>query len=227
VLLSTGALAAIIVLAYIGARHPEASVTQNPPVLPSRDYPKPNPPPPVDPAFNPSQLVGNWRSVVTGPGQQLDEQLEVYPDSSLRVLFQNVSAGVGTWQYDSAADSLTVTNYTNLTDGDKFSCDWKNSSAAHDRFNGVCIDGMQRSWNVALTRLPGRLAAQSYIVPRVNLSGLSTAERAAFSQYLASERCTCPCGMTLLMCLRKDLTCPYSPNLAQVALNAFLQRTHA
>lgn len=229
-LVAAGALATIIVLAYIGSRHPDASVAQNPPVLPPRDYPKPDPSPAparTEVAFNPSQLVGNWRGVVTGPGQQLDEELEVYPDSSLRVLLQNVSTGVGTWQYDSAADSMRITNYTNLIDGDKFSCDWKNASDTHDRFNGVCVDRMQRSWNVSLTRLPGRPAVQSYIVPRVNLASLSTAERAAFSQYLASQRCTCPCGMTLLMCLRKDLTCPYSPNLAQVALNAFLQRTRA
>jgi len=230
VLVSCGVVAAIIALGYIGSHqdsHQNGPVVPNPAPPFRSDDPKPNPPRQIEAAFNPSQLVGNWRGVVTGPGQQLDEELEVYPDSSLRVLLQNVSTGVGTWQYDSSADSMKITNYTNLIDGDKFSCDWKNASDAHDRFNGVCIDRMQRSWNVSLTRLPGRPAVQSYIVPRVNLASLTTAERAAFSQYLASQRCTCPCGMTLLMCLRKDLTCPYSPHLAQVALNAFLQRTRA
>jgi hypothetical protein len=144
------------------------------------------------------------------------------------LLPNNTTNGVGTWQYDPAADSLKVTHYTNLINGVKLVCNWKNASDAHDRFSGACIDRMQQqSWNVLLTRLPGRLAVQSYIVPRVNLAGLTTAERAAFSQYLATQSCTCGCRMTILMCLRKDPNCRYSPNLAQIALTAFLQRTRA
>jgi len=229
VLVTSGALAAVIALAaYFGSRHPDDPVSQNQPAVSApQDYPKPNTPPQTYAAFNPSQLVGNWRGVVTAPGQQFDEVLEAYPDSSFRVLFQNMTAGVGTWQYDSAADSLKVTNYVNLNDGVKFSCDWKNASETHDRFNGACIDRMQHSWSVSMAHVPGRPAVQSYIVPRVNVSGLTTAERATFSQYLASQRCTCKCGLTLLMCLRKDLTCPYSPNLAQNALAAFLRLTRA
>jgi hypothetical protein len=229
VLAASGALAMLIALAYIGARHPNESGSSNPPVVyPSPDS-KPNPPQPTYAAFNPSQLVGNWRGVVTGPGTQLDEEFEVYPDSSFRVLLpNNTTNGVGTWQYDPAADSLKVTHYTNLINGAKLVCNWKNAGEAHDRFSGACIDQMQQqSWNVLLTRLPGRLAVPSYIVPRVNLTGLTTAERAAFSQYLATQPCTCGCRMSLLMCLRKDPNCRYSPNLAQIALTAFLQRTRA
>jgi hypothetical protein len=229
VLAGSGALAVLIALAYIGARHPDEPGPSKPPVVyPSRDS-NPNPPQQTYAAFNPSQLVGNWRGVVTGPGTQLDEEFEVYPDSSFRVLLpNNTTNGVGTWQYDPAADSLKVTHYTNLINGVKLVCDWKNASEAHDRFSGACTDQMQQqSWNVLLTRQPGRLAVQSYIVPRVNLAGLTTAERAAFSQYLSTQPCTCGCRMTILMCLRKDPNCRYSPNLAQIALTAFLQRTRA
>jgi hypothetical protein len=230
VLVASGALAALIALAYVGTRHPDdPGPLPQPVVPPSRDYSTPNPPHQTYAAFNPSQLVGNWRGVVTGPGSQLDEEFEVYPDSSFRVLLpNNTTNGVGTWQYDPAADSLKVTHFTNLINGVKLVCNWKNASEAHDRFSGACIDSMQQqSWNVSLTRLPGRPAMQSYIVPRVNLASLTTAERAAFSQYLASQRCTCQCGMSVLMCLRKDPNCRYSPNLAQNALTAFLQRTRA
>jgi hypothetical protein len=215
VLMASGALATVIALAYIGSHSA------------SRDYPKPISPRQTDAAFNASQLVGNWRGVVTGPGQQPDQEFEVYPDSSFRVLARNITIGVGTWQYDPAADSVKVANYTNLSNGVKLFCDWKNSSEAHDRFSGACNDRMQHSWNVSLTRVPGSPAVPSYIVPRVNVAALTTAERAAFYQLLANQRCTCPCGMTLLMCLRKDLTCPYSPNLAQIALANFLRLTRA
>jgi hypothetical protein len=101
---------------------------------------------------------------------------------------------------------------------------WKNAGA--DELSGGCVDRLQYSWGVELTRRDGSLPV-NFDVPRVDVSSLTLAERAAFVQVLAAKRCTCPCGMTVLVCLEKDQTCQFSPNLARNALANFLRLTRS
>jgi hypothetical protein len=170
-------------------------------------------------------FAGNWRAVVITPAQRHDEGLEVYPDGSLRFVNQNHTVAVGKWQYNSAADSLQATDATNLDDHDKYSCTWKNAGASQDALSGTCLDRLRNSWTVSLSRAPGSVSPRTYNVPRVDLSALTTAERAAFSQMLTDKQCGC--GMMLLTCLRKHPACPFQQNLAQSILAAFLQVTHS
>lgn len=203
VLAASGVLAvAIVVALYLGLR-------------PS---PNPNPGPVPNAGF---QFAGNWRAVVMTPGQRVDEELDAYADQSFRFVAQNSTAGIGKWQYNSAADSLEMSDATNLTNNAKFSCTWKNVSAAREGLSGTCIDRVQNAWTVSLSRGPGRAVERFYNVPRVDLSGLSTAEKAAFSELLARRQCGC--GMKMLVCLRTHPACPYRAGLSQTALTSFLR----
>jgi hypothetical protein len=74
-----------------------------------------------------------------------------------------------------------------------------------------------------LSQAPGGVGERSFSIPRVDLSQLDTAERAAFSHSLSTQRCGC--GMVLLTCLRKHAACPYKQNLTQTALANFLRMT--
>jgi hypothetical protein len=167
------------------------------------------------------QFAGNWRAVVMSSGQRTDEELDAYPDRSFRFVAQGITAGIGKWQYNSGTDSLELSDATNLTNNAKFSCTWKDAGAAREGFNGTCIDRMQNASTVSLSRGPGHPVEQSYNVLHVNLSGLNTAEKAAFSELLAREQCGC--GMKLLVCLRKHPICIYNTGLAQTALAKFLR----
>jgi hypothetical protein len=170
-----------------------------------------------------ASFAGNWRAVINNSGQRLDEDLEIYPDHSLRFLAENTTAAVGKWQYDSGTDSLEATDATNLKDNVQFSCTWKNAGTSREGLSGVCRDRSRNSWTISLSQAPGSVSESSFVIPRLDLSSLTTAERAAFSQSLSTQRCTC--GMTLLTCLRKHPACPYKIPLAQSALQAFVLAT--
>jgi hypothetical protein len=113
-----------------------------------------------------------------------------------------------------------VTDGANLKNRVPFTCTWKSASGSHDSLSGICQD-QQHSWTVSLSEAPSAIAGRSYNIPRVDLSALTTAEKAAFSQVLSKEPCRC--GMTVLTCLRKHPACQYKEPLAQTALAAFLQ----
>jgi hypothetical protein len=178
----------------------------------------PNPAPASAAGF---QFAGNWRAVVMTPGQRADEELDAYPDQSFRFVAQNSTVAIGRWQYDAAADSLDLSGAINLANNAVFSCAWKNVSAAREGLSGACVDHMQNAWTVSLSRGPGRAVERYYNVPRVDLSTLSTAEKVAFSEVLASRQCGC--GMKMLVCLRTHPACPYSAGLSQTALASFLR----
>ncbi|MGA3039794.1 MAG: toll/interleukin-1 receptor domain-containing protein [Bryobacteraceae bacterium] len=167
------------------------------------------------------QFAGNWRAVVITAGQRADEELNAYPDQSFRLVAQNSTTGIGRWQYNPAADSLELSDGTNLTNNARFSCSWKNVSAAPEGLSGTCIDRAQNAWTISLSRGPGRAVERYYNVPRVDLSSLSTAEKAAFTELLAREQCGC--RMKMLVCLRTHPACPYSAGLSQTALASFLR----
>ncbi len=181
--------------------------------------------PAVPPPTTPAELTGNWRTVVTGNGQELLEGVDLYPDHSFRATLNNVGGAVGRWQYNAAEDALEFSNATNFTNnGIKFSCRLRNTGISPAAFNGGCVDAAQMSWNVAMTRL-GDVSEVTYGVPKVDLSELTTAEKETFVQVLAASPCTCGCRMTILNCLRNDRACMVSPNLAQMQLAAFLRMT--
>jgi TIR domain len=198
---------------------------------PDSDQPSPasaSEAPPSRPAVTPSELAGSWRAVVTGQGQEMLEGVDLYPDRSFRATLNNVSGAVGKWQYDPAEDAIELSNATNILNGTKFSCKLKTAGESPAAFNGGCIDAVQMSWNVAMTR-SGSLSEMTdaaYSVPKVDLSALTTAEREAFLQVLSASWCTCGCRMTILNCLRNDRACMVSPNLAQSQLARFLRLTH-
>lgn len=165
-------------------------------------------------------FVGDWRAVVTTPSQRLDEELELYPDHSLRFVFENTTVGLGKWQSNHESNSVEVLEAHDLNKGAKYSCDWK-TAGAKDSLSGVCLDAQRNSWTVSLSAAPGSMADRSFNIPHVDLSALNIAERAALLQALSKERCGC--GMTLLTCLRKHPTCPYKAGLTQAALAKFLR----
>jgi hypothetical protein len=188
---------------------------------PARITSAPVSPPPAE--ISSAHFVGNWRAIVTGSGQQLIESVDLYPDFSFGVTLNRSSAAVGGWQYNAADDVLNFSNGTNfLNNGVKFACKLKGTDGTHANFGGPCLDLMQMSWNVALTR-EGNLSEVVYNVPKVDLSALTMAEKAAFTEALSQGFCTCGCGMTILNCLRNDRTCLVSPNLARAELVVLMQ----
>jgi hypothetical protein len=229
------AVAALVLLVvYMGKPAPSRPVTPDPkPDPPSpivvnpapRNFPSPapdlTPEPPRRPALTPAHFIGNWDAVVSG--QQGNQLVSFYGDNSVGVMVRGAAVAVGRWRYNPAAESLEIANTTNLLNNVKFACTWK--SVGSDQLSGNCMDRLRNSWTVSLTHQGGNVPEASYPIPRVNLSALTIAERAAFAQLLASRRCTCNCRMTVLVCLEKDRSCKYSPNLAQNALANFLRMT--
>jgi hypothetical protein len=228
-----GAMAALFLLvAYLGKPKlpdPVKPDQPNPPIhqtgdLPPENHPSPAPDIPIEPPRRPvptaPHVVGNWDAVVSGGGQQANELIEFYGDNSFMI--RGGVVAVGRWRYNPGSGSLE-TNATNLLTSVKFACAWKSVSSG--QFSGGCQDGLRGSSVVSLTHREGSLPEPPNSVPRVNLSSLTMAERAAFAQRLATMRCTCNCRMTVLVCLEKDRTCQYSPNLAQNALANFLRIT--
>jgi TIR domain len=174
------------------------------------------------PAAPPFQFAGHWRAVAMGPAGRTDEDLFVYPDQSLRWVAQSSTLAVGKWQDNTAADSLEATDAVDLKKNVKFSCTWKNVSESHESLNGTCLDSVRNAWTLSLSRAPGNPIVPPYNIQHVDLTTLNTAERAAFTEYLASQ--PCHCGMNVLTCLRTHYPrCTYGPGLAQEALANFLR----
>jgi len=184
------------------------------------------PPPPVisePPRINPSQFVGNWRALVTGPGQQLLESIDLYPDYSFHDTLNGATAALGRWQYNAAEDTIDVVNAVNiLNNGAKFVCKLRNQGGTG--FAGSCLDQTQLSWTVAMTH-EGGVSQEVQSIPRVEVSSLTLGEKQAFAQVLGLMPCTCGCNMTLLVCLHTDRNCNVSPALAQTQLATFLTLT--
>jgi TIR domain len=178
-------------------------------------------PPPPRAAVSSVELVGTWHAVVTAQSRRLDEMVGIYQDHSFVVTLQGEVAAVGNWQYDSASGSLRISDAVNfLANGTKFDCSYKSNEGG---LSGECVDRMRNSWGVLLSREAGELPPVPYSIPRLDISSLTMAEKVAFGMALAAARCTCPCGYTVLLCLEKDQTCPYSPTLASNMLMAFLR----
>jgi len=178
-------------------------------------------PPQPRAAVSSVEVVGKWHAVVTSQNQRLDETVGVYEDHSFIVVFQGEIAAVGNWQYDPASRSMRISDAANfLTNGTKFTCSYESSEGG---FSGECVDRMRNSWGVLLSREAGEPPPVPNSIPRVDISGLTMAEKVAFRMALAAARCTCPCGYTVLLSLEKDQTCPYSPTLASNILVAFLR----
>lgn len=136
----------------------------------------------------------------------------------------NEVAGVGRWNYDPASETAARYRRHNfLTNGLKFACTYRTVTTGE--FNGDCRDRLQNSWTVLLTRGSGGPPEVTDDVPRIDISGLTLGEKAAFVQALATSRCTCLCGLSVLVCLRKDRTCNFSPDIARNALALFLRMT--
>jgi hypothetical protein len=180
----------------------------------------PEPTPPAQPKRQ-VQIVGAWRAVVRSNGQQIDEDVEVYPDSSFRVTVNtNIVAAVGKWRRDVESGGFEVVNAVNFMNNNaRFSCRYR---VDDDALQGACRDQLSNTWSVTLTdaRPLPEVATE---LPAVDLSGSTMAERAAFIQVLASEPCTCGCGLTMHTCLLKDRTCPVSPGRARLEWATFLR----
>ena len=162
---------------------------------------------------------------MTTNGSLLDDETELYQDHSFLVRMNGTLQAIGHWQADGEG-RLRLTDGKNFTTGLRFRC----SPLAGETENGdpplegSCSDQMNDTWTFAMSREVGNLETPAYIAPgRVDVSQLTMAERSAFNQVLATLRCTCPCGMTVAMCLRKDLTCNFSPAIARNALMNFLR----
>ncbi len=234
-LAAAGVIAALVLLfAYLGKTNPSDTKPSPPEPAPSpqhvdRRAGNDTSPAPViapeparrRPVLTPAHFIGNWDAVVSGGGPQ--QLVEFYGDNSFRVMLRGGVVAVGQWSYDQAAESLEIANATNLLNNAKFACTWKRE--VRSRFGGGCLDRMQNSWTVSITHQEGGIPEPPSSVPRVNLSNLTMAERAAFVELLASRPCTCGCRMTILVCLEKDQTCKFSPNLAKNALANFLRLT--
>jgi TIR domain len=203
---------------------PTSSASQKPVVRePAAQAPVVQEPPPAPPKRD-TQIVGLWRAVVTADGQRINEHVEVYPDFSFKVTLENNAvAAVGTWRRD-GPDGIEVVRAVNfLTGNTRFSCRYR---ADGEGLLGSCVDQLQNRWGVTLSS-PRALPEVAEALPAVNFSGATMAERATFIQLLASERCTCGCGLDMHTCLLKDRTCPLSPGLARTQWAAFLQLVRA
>lgn len=173
-------------------------------------------PPPATAA----SMFGNWAATVNVNGTTLFENVELYGDHSFRVLLNGISQAVGKWQSD-ALGQVTLTNGTNFVTALHFTCGSRANEDGSDRVQGNCSDQANNVWSFSMSRAPGVLPIA--LIPRVDTSQLSLAERAAFIQLLDTLPCTCRCGMNVYMCLRRDPTCHYSPAIAQTALDRFLR----
>ena len=216
-----------------GAQQPVATVQQpvaggDQPKVPakapqsgSQVVSEPAPPPPQPQPKRQVQIVGAWRAVVRSNGQQIDEDVEVYPDSSFRVMVNgNIVAAVGKWRRDSEFGGFEVVSAVNfLNNNARFSCRYR---VDDDALQGSCRDQLSNTWSVTLTE-PRSLPEVATELPAVDLSGSTMAERAAFIQVLASEPCTCGCGLTMHNCLLRDRTCPVSPGRARLEWATFLR----
>jgi len=206
------------------ASKPSGDSTYRPPP-PTSEVQKPVVPEPAPaPPKRDTQIVGLWRAVVTADGQRINEYVEVYSDFSFKVTLENNAvAAVGTWRRD-GPDGFEVVRAVNfLGNNTRFSCRYRPDS---DVLLGSCVDQQQNRWTVTLSN-PRTLPEVATELPAVDFSGATMAERSTFIQLLASERCTCGCGLDMHTCLLKDRTCPLSPGLARQQWATFLQLVRA
>jgi hypothetical protein len=212
-LLACGVGAAISLITVVAA----VSLNRQPSWEPKQTAPVTRP---VPPAATPSSMIGIWAAVVNTSGSTLNEVVEMYGDQSFRALLNGTSQAVGRWQSD-ALGQLVLTNATNLVSGLHFSCGSRSNEDGTGTVQGNCSDEMDNIWSFSLSKGVG--VPVITFIPRVDVSQLSLAERAAFAQVLSGRRCTCPCGMSVYMCLQKDPNCNFSPGIAGNALTGFLR----
>lgn len=174
------------------------------------------------PAATASSVSGIWNAVVNTNGGTLNQVVEMYGDQSFRVLLNGTLQAVGGWQSD-ALGQVSLTNGINFVTGLHFSCGSRVNEDGTGSVQGNCSDRMNNTWSFSMTRGVG--VPSIPFIPRVDVSRLTLAERAAFIQVLSMRRCTCPCGMSVYMCLEKDATCNFSPAIASNALVMFLRTT--
>jgi hypothetical protein len=231
-------LVALSILAAIGSQRPvkpaqDNPATQNPiasnplvsnPVtptsLPPASFPEPREVAPAQPsAITPIDFAGNWMAQATINGIPVSSLIQLFPDHSFRNVANNQTDAIGTWQSNNPGE-LELPGGTNLTNGVHFSC--KGLNVDGDTFQGNCSNQLGGTWNYTLKRLPAPLDIPA-APPRVNVSGVSMAELETFNLTIASQRCTCNCGMSVLLCLRRDPTCQYSPAIAQNTLQQMMR----
>jgi hypothetical protein len=198
-------------------------------VKPTAPAPQPNSYPPA-PAPTPAKAappdpVGSWRTLVSQGGDTLNEFVELYPDSSFRVLLEGnrAIAGIGKWRTDADGNIIIANAVSFLTVGVRFSC---RLEPAGDGFEGRCSDSARSNWDVAMTG-SRPLSNPPQGLPRINIDSGTMAEKAAFIQAIANEACTCGCSLTVHNCLLKDQTCPLSPGVAQTQWATFLRLTRS
>ena len=211
---------------------PTSAAPAGPPagtVKPTAPAPQPNnyaPAPAPTPAkAAPPDPVGSWRTLVSQGGDTLNELVELYPDSSFRVLLEGnrAVAGIGRWRADADGNIIIANAVSFLTVGVRFSC---RLEPAGDGFEGRCSDTARLNWDVTMTGSRS-LANPPQGLPRINIDSGTMAEKAAFIQVIANEACTCGCNLTVHNCLLKDQTCPLSPGVAQTQWATFLRLTRS
>lgn len=85
---------------------------------------------------------------------------------------------------------------------------WRRGAAV---FVAVAALGLAQDWKTT----------DSY--PSVDLSGLSSAQKAEALKVLREEPCSCGCGMTVAQCRIADPSCSYSTGLAKTLVDAVRQ----
>ena len=204
-----------------GPTGPSGGTTKSP--APAPQPINPPAPAPAPPKAAPPDPVGSWRTVVMQSGDTLNEIVELYPDSSFRVLLDGnkAIAGIGRWRAD-ADGNINIANAASfLALGVRFSCRLEPAGAG---FEGRCSDSAGLNWNVRMSGVRS-LSNPPEGLPRISIENGTMAEKAAFIQTIAAEACTCGCSLTVHNCLLKDQTCPLSPGVAQTQWATFLRLT--
>jgi TIR domain len=180
------------------------------------------------PAITASSLTGGWQARGTDTGGQLADEFELYPDGSFGVVRLGQPGAVGEWRYDAATRSIELVNGANIPNAAiRFSCLLGLANAQVASFQGPCRNNRGYSWSVELTRQNSQSTETRPLIPGLNLSSLSLAESYVFAQMLASERCTCGCGLNLLACRRSETErCMLSLNVARLRLQQFYYNLH-
>jgi hypothetical protein len=207
------------------ADSPKTQPAAKPPVEP-KEAPAAPREAPVEPAKlgrvpRSTPAAGVWRAIANAGGPPIHERIEYFPDSSFRVLLANNNlAGLGTWSPDPATGGVNSSGVNFLNGNAHFTCQLAPTGV--EMFFGRCVDARRGMWTVALDSL-APLNGVDVELPRVNLQGVTMAEKIAFAQMLATEGCPCGCRLNVTTCLEKDLTCNESPMIAQRELVKFLQ----
>jgi hypothetical protein len=113
--------------------------------------------PPPAPRHEASRLVGRWRGTAFLP-----DSLQLYGEIFLEDSFEfhstaqtpqgTIPAGTGTWQYDAAAQTLTLNGSNLLNGGVRLRCTYKSLSPQADSLRGTCSDDTRLNWTSEMTR---------------------------------------------------------------------------